>query len=123
MWNFGRVWPALYSEDRTYGADRLDGAALCYEKGLGWAYEKEFRVIRPLEQAATVLDGKIHLFDISPSTITGVILGSRMESGCADKLVQLAEGDPRYSHLNVERLVVDENGELRHETVRAGKRR
>ena len=44
MWEMGRVWPVIYSAERVYSAERLDGAAIFYEKGLQWSYERTIQI-------------------------------------------------------------------------------
>lgn len=58
----------------------LDGDDLLLTKEACWEYEAEWRILAPLENADKVLNSgndEIYLFEIPPSVITGIIVGSR----------------------------------------------
>jgi hypothetical protein len=117
QWELGWAWPIIYS-DRQHSASTLDIAALAYEKASEWAYEKEWRVVRFLQEATKILDQNIHLFRIEASTMRGVVLGAHVKSELIDYFMTLADRDSRYSHLAVAQVVTDVHGVLRTQTLR-----
>ncbi|MDF1822524.1 MAG: DUF2971 domain-containing protein [Alcanivoracaceae bacterium] len=50
---------------------------LFFTKTTQWSYEKEWRMIRMLEHADSVVEEKIHLFKIEPESVISIIFGSK----------------------------------------------
>jgi len=51
------------------------------QKGLDWAYEREWRMVRKLSEASKILDvqnSRVHLYSIPAVTIAVVFIGARM---------------------------------------------
>jgi hypothetical protein len=120
MWDMGHAMPVVYTDGREHTAETFVPAVFTHEKTAEWSYEKEWRVILPLEKCAQIVDGKIHLFKISPQTIRGVILGCRASSITREAVIRLPETDPRYSHLRIEEACVSEGGKLSLGVLREG---
>jgi DUF2971 family protein len=72
------------AEDDVAHAERMVAATLL-TKGQDWSYEREWRLILPLDEPEAhprEVRGEVHLFPVAPSAITAVILGSR----CSEEL-------------------------------------
>lgn len=95
----------------------LDGHELLVRKAPDWSYEKEWRVLAPVADAAQTLehpDGPVHLFPLPPECITEVILGARSDESLHDALRELARADPRYHNLRVRKADLDSGRGVLH---------
>lgn len=75
-----------------------------------WSYEREWRIVRPLADAVTTVAGHaypIALFDVPPSAVTGVIMGSRMNEATAGALRSAVRANPSLAALRMRRAVAD----------------
>lgn len=73
-------------------------ANFCFQKSSEWAYEREWRIIRRLEEADVVLPlepSPIHLFKVPTAAVTGVIIGARMPLENRRSLVNTLLARPR----------------------------
>lgn len=68
-------------------------------KGIDWAYEQEWRLLAPLEDA-TSLVGDLALFSFPSSAVSEVVLGQRMAPVARESILS-ALRDPAYSHARV----------------------
>lgn len=59
---------------------------LFFTKTTKWAYEREWRMIRMLEHADSVLDNKIHLFKVEPESVVSIVFGSKFPEIDKDKV-------------------------------------
>lgn len=50
---------------------------LFFTKTTKWSYEKEWRMIRMLSTADSVVDHKVHLFKVDPQSVVSVIFGQK----------------------------------------------
>ena len=69
-----------------------------------WAYEKEWRVIRPLENSDCPDENReqgIHLFRFPPDCITGIVLGMNTAADKKVELLRLVHEDARYQHTRI----------------------
>ena len=80
-----------------------------YYKSRSWEYEQEWRMILPLQFASTKKDPDIYLYDISPSTISGVILGYRSDPELYERLLTLKEKNQHFSSLKIYKAIPDYN--------------
>lgn len=59
-------------------------------KGSDWEYEKEYRMVLPLESATKVIDDNIHLFHIPFEAVKSIIFGAKCEEefvqSCIEKM-------------------------------------
>jgi hypothetical protein len=79
LWRLQKI---VYTQERPKTVvSELDFVKILLTKSLSWEYEREWRVIKPLNDADRILPGNplpIHLFDFPPQSIRSVILGKRM---------------------------------------------
>jgi hypothetical protein len=54
----------------------MNGADILYTKNAEWAYEREWRIIRPLKDGTEVSPGRF-CFDVPPSAVRRIIFGCR----------------------------------------------
>lgn len=86
----------------------LDGEDLLLTKAPAWSYEKEWRMLLPLQDATRVIevDGDIvHLFQFPLSAITQVILGARSSEALREALVaEVDKSDAHHIRLSMARI-------------------
>ena len=58
-------------------------------------------MILPLQLASSKKDPDIYLYDIPPSTISGVILGYRSDAELYQRFLILKEKNQHFSHLKI----------------------
>ena len=71
--------PVEYTEEflgMTFEPSTQD--RLFFSKLKDWAYEREWRVVTPLETCRRSLDGKLYLLDVPHTPLAGVICGWRV---------------------------------------------
>jgi hypothetical protein len=106
---FARCLKVGYSENRpALVLDSFDQVTAFLVKSNRWQYEREVRVIRPLDEADETKDSSIHLFKFPPACITAVVCGSRADGTLLAGLRTLARTDPRWRHLKIRRAWIDE---------------
>lgn len=110
---FGHLRRVLYRDIRpsAHLVD-LDGTEMFLVKSTEWAYELEWRVLRPLKDAqeiANVNGEEIHLFRLPPDAIKAVILGARASSTLVDQARSVIATDNQMSHVQLLRCVPDES--------------
>lgn len=80
--DFRHLERVTYKEQPTVQFATLeDGREILYTKNLDWEYEKEWRMVMPLEKADEVIDAgnfQIHLFEYPPKALRQVIFGCRI---------------------------------------------
>ena len=70
-------------------------------KSKEWEYEQEWRMLCPLKDSKTPIvtdDLPIHLFQIPPECITGIVLGCRVRAKQEENILEVLRSDERYSH-------------------------
>lgn len=80
-------------------------------KSSQWAYENEWRIVRPLLEADKVIEASphpIHLFSFPPEIIRTIILGYRMTAGTKAKIIQAISDKERYPDIEVLQATQDE---------------
>jgi hypothetical protein len=80
--------------------------AIFFTKGSEWEYEKEWRMVMPLERAA---DPVLGLFQFPPDLVTGVIVGCRMPKEAHEALNALLADDDRYRHVALRGAFLDQD--------------
>jgi tetratricopeptide (TPR) repeat protein len=99
-----RLQPVKYSEQRpSVGWKGYVRALLT--KSPQWAYEQEWRMVMPLEASTRRFEAAgttVHLFDLPPECIRGLVLGCRMTSEVRGAIIELVTSDERYRHLLVQ---------------------
>lgn len=112
----GCVQKVSYSKERPNQASFTDLslAEIFFLKSKDWAYEKEWRMLRPLpvEDTNKVFrdaDGQpVYLFSFPPECVTGVIFGSRMSDSVKEDFLNFLSSDKRYSDAKLYQAVLDE---------------
>jgi tetratricopeptide (TPR) repeat protein len=108
--------PVSYAHERpAVGWTAYERALLA--KSLEWEYEQEWRMIVPLgesvlRKAARILDAggdQVHLFELPPQCIRGLVLGCRMTSAARSEITDLVTSDERYAHVLVRHARQDLN--------------
>jgi len=95
-------FPLPYAEDLF---------AFWLTKTSDWAYEREWRMALPLDQAASVLEAtpySVHLFRLPLEAILGVILGARMPPSEKMRIVALIRSQPQLQHVTLYQATLDE---------------
>ena len=75
-----------------------------FTKSQAWDYEEEWRMIKGLKQADSVIEnpsGNIYLFAIPPACIVSVILGERMLADTRQQIIEFLKTDKRYPHVTL----------------------
>jgi hypothetical protein len=86
----------------------LEGQEVFYSKLKEWEYEKEWRIIRPLEESSAHF-GEIYLFDVPPACIKGVVMGSRRSDSSAADLRAVLTANPALRHVHVSQAVLSKS--------------
>lgn len=78
-----------------------------FYKRKSWEYEKEWRMVLPLQFASSKKDPDIYLYDIPPSTISGVILGYKSNPELYQRLLILKEKNQDFRYLKIFKAIPD----------------
>jgi hypothetical protein len=101
-----------YRDQRPHGPlVEQSGIEVFLVKSPHWAYEKEWRVIRPLRDASKTIvdaDQRIHLFRFPPESVTEIILGSRLGPQQHAAIRELVAPGAQYEHVVVREAIPDE---------------
>ncbi|MBK8018844.1 MAG: hypothetical protein IPK20_20505 [Betaproteobacteria bacterium] len=88
----------------------MDGIDLFFVKSVHWAYEREWRMLVPLEDAVEVVPGApyaTHLFDFPATAVRQVIVGARMTDTNMDALLSSVRAFGLARTLGIKRAVPD----------------
>jgi hypothetical protein len=99
-------FPVFVTED-------FDFNSLIFVKDAVWEYEREWRIMKKLEDADEIVDlpsGRIHLFALPPACIKGIIFGCRMGADKRQEICQLVKCDDRYQHVKLAEVEMDARG-------------
>lgn len=77
---------------------QLTGGDLLYTKYAEWAYEREWRIIRPLKNGTEVQSG-IYCFDVPPAAIRSIIFGCRAKPALENEMRSTVTANPALSHV------------------------
>lgn len=87
----------------------LDGDDLLVTKHLSWSYEREWRMLAPLDAAESCreISGEaVYLFSVPALAITGVVLGARVTDKVADEVAELLRLE-HFRHTQLYRAELD----------------
>ena len=90
---------------------QLTGENILLTKSSQWAYENEWRILRPLQEADKVIEDSIHpihLFSFPPEIIRTIILGDRISAGLKDRIIQIVSDKEKYTSIEVLQATQDE---------------
>lgn len=88
-----------------------EGVELFTVKCFQWEYEAEWRIIRPFSEAsAKIYNGSypIYLFDFPISSVSNIIIGSRMEDTIKERIKSILKSDINYAHIELYQAVLDD---------------
>ena len=89
---------------------QLNGPDVLYTKNAVWAYEREWRIIRPLKDGVEVSPGKF-CFDVPANAVHGIILGCRVSSALEQE-IRLVATNPSLSHISFKRIRLVGGGKI-----------
>lgn len=114
----GQLWKVRYAQHRPHlfrwthrtRPSFTDFAQdFMFTKSEEWSYEKEWRMMFPLQSTAIMPNsviGRIHLFSVPPDAITGVILGARCNEATENAVREVLARDDEMRHVRLQRAVV-----------------
>jgi hypothetical protein len=79
----------------------LSALEVLYSKRMVWAYEKEWRIIRPLVESSQRIGEDVHLFAMPPAALTGIVVGSAANGESFRELARVLAGNPELAHLRI----------------------
>jgi hypothetical protein len=79
----------------------LDGNDIFYTKNIDWAYEKEWRLIRPLQDSDHKILDEIYLFSLPSEIMKSVVIGLRTAPSTKEAIHNILTGDPSLNHVTV----------------------
>jgi DUF2971 family protein len=89
----------------------LDGIVLLYTKTAEWAYEREWRIIRPLKEGMEVSPGKF-CFDVPPDAVRSIIFGCRMTPALEQQIRISIAQNPQLGHICFKRAKQADSGRI-----------
>jgi len=81
---------------------QVNGADMLYTKTAGWAYEREWRIIRPLKDGAEVSPG-IFCFDVPAEAVRSIIFGCRATPELEKSISDYRAANPALAHVRFKR--------------------
>ncbi len=82
---------------------QLNGADLLYTKNAEWAYEREWRIIRPLKDGTEVSSGKF-CFDVPPDAVRSITFGCRTTPVLEAEIRAAVAANPALGHVRFKRV-------------------
>jgi len=102
---FGHLRQVMYRDTRpSANLVDLDGAEMFLVKSNEWAYEHEWRVLRPLKDATEVINvngEQVHLFELPQAAMKAVIFGCRASSNLINQARASLATHSDISHLRM----------------------
>ncbi|HWR44837.1 DUF2971 domain-containing protein [Sporomusa sp.] len=100
----------------------MSGVEVFLVKSTQWAYEQEWRIARPLQEADKIIDAQpfsVYLFQFPAAAIQEVILGCRMQDEVKKEIIATLTASPQFQHVRLFQVAPDEMGfKLRFNQVR-----
>lgn len=88
----------------------LTGVEMFLVKSTDWAYEKEWRIMRPLADSESVIDSQplpAYLFRYPWDTLQEVILGAKMTPATRSALLEVIVAQPNFKHVVIKQAFID----------------
>jgi hypothetical protein len=108
---FRHLRRVLYRETRpSMPLSQLEGPDLFLVKSGHWSYEREWRILRALSEAATVIPASrlpVHLFPFPRQTVLSVILGARVTDATEAAIRAALAAHPEYKDVQLRRAFPD----------------
>lgn len=92
----------------------LDGNTLFVSKGKNWAYEREWRMLAPLNDSSrsVSVDGdSVHLYEVPPDALTSVVVGARAPDAFERRIRDIVRTNADLAHVSVSRAILDLRGQ------------
>ncbi len=89
----------------------LSGVEMFLVKSTDWAYEKEWRIMRPLADSETVADAQplpAHLFRYPIDAIKEIIFGAKMLPSTKSALLEVLVAQPALQHVVLKQASIDQ---------------
>jgi len=110
---FRHLRRVLYREARPSAPlVELEGPDMFLVKSSHWAYEREWRILRPVADADSVrnVNGEaIHLFACPPEAIQAVVLGARASPTLAEQVRESLRANDALAHVKLKSCAADES--------------
>ena len=90
---------------------QLNGADLLYSKNAVWAYEREWRIIRPLKDGTEVSPNKF-CFDVPASAVRSIIFGCRTTPTLEADIRAAVVANPALTHVCFKRGTLRGGGKI-----------
>lgn len=90
---------------------QLNGADVLYTKNVEWAYEREWRIIRPLKDGTEVSAGKF-CFDVPPDAVRSIIFGCRTTSVLEKEIRDHVAANANLQHVRFKRAKLTGDGNI-----------
>jgi hypothetical protein len=108
---FGTLAEVVYSERRLrHRIGEFPTPADFCVKSPDWKYEHEWRVFQLLEKSDEKLqtgNGLVHLFNLPPESIKGVVMGCRMEKNKRKELIDVIRNNRSLESVDIREAAVD----------------
>ena len=99
----------LNPQPRTW--KQLSGADTLYTKNAEWAYEREWRIIRPFKNGFEVSPG-CYCFDVPPSAVRSIIFGCRTSPALEQEIRDSVRNNPALGHVRFARARLVGGGKI-----------
>lgn len=101
----------LYREERTQAPlTAMNGVEMFFVKSTHWAYEKEWRILRPLADAEITQEASpfpIHLFRFPDSALRQIIFGPKMDHATKHALIATVAARPSLQHVTFKQAILE----------------
>ncbi len=77
-------------------------------KSVHWAYEQEWRILRPLKEASKTINEN-HLFEFPRDALTSVTIGARANKDMEEKIISILNKHPEYQSVKLFRARPDDS--------------
>ena len=81
---------------------QVNGTDMLYTKNAQWAYEREWRIIRPLKDGTEIKSG-IFCFDVPAEAVRSIIFGCRTKPALEAEIRAAVAGNPTLGHVRFRR--------------------
>jgi hypothetical protein len=100
LWTTNKI---LYAKERPQTTIiELDMRAILLTKHVSWAYEREWKHFRPLNQAGATIDAPpfaIHLMNFPADCLRSVTFGSRLAPAVRESVISAAKSKADLAHI------------------------
>jgi hypothetical protein len=90
---------------------QVNGTDMLYTKNAEWAYEREWRIIRPLKDGTEVSPGKF-CFAVPANAVRGIIFGCRTTPALEQEIRASVATNPALSHVCLKRAKLVGGGKI-----------